>query len=335
MAELVEAPPQRLLKLLAQSLKYQAQQGIISPSVRLDLFADRVFEYKEEEESIVRAVEKIVKYPQESRVSAMQFSNGGEHLALGFEDGLIELYDPNQYKIDTKLEYQGSNFLFHGSAVTALAFQETDEMLASGDKTGQLKIWNLRNGKCLRKINTGSHPVSALTFGPDPSHVICAYEAIDVYGLKSTTVLRSFKGHASYVNSVRVLEERNQLFSCSRDGSIKVWNYLTQEEMKSYSPSTQSVVQPEINKLVFFDSCQRVLICHQRQLPGAHAARAEVLRLAAGGQQGRGVHQLGRVGAQGAVRVLLPPDLRQEAQDGRPQPAEQAGGVLLPDRRRG
>ena len=78
-------------------------------------------------------------------------------------------------------------------------------MLASGDKTGQLKIWNLITGKCLRKINTGTLPVSAISFGSDPSHILSAYETIDVYGLKSATVLRSFKGHSSYINSIIIL----------------------------------------------------------------------------------------------------------------------------------
>lgn len=54
----------------------------------------------------------------------MSMSNGGEYLALGFDDGLIEIYNPNQYKIDSKLEYQNNNnFIFHTSTVTCLAFQ--------------------------------------------------------------------------------------------------------------------------------------------------------------------------------------------------------------------
>lgn len=69
-------------------------------------------------------VDKIIKYPAESKVSTLSFSNKGEHLAVGFDDGLIELYNPNQYKIDTKLDYQNSNnFLFHTSSVTCLSFQ--------------------------------------------------------------------------------------------------------------------------------------------------------------------------------------------------------------------
>ena len=42
--------------------------------------------------------------------------------------------------------------MFHTDSVVALSFNETQDMLASGDRTGVAKIWNVENGKCLRKI---------------------------------------------------------------------------------------------------------------------------------------------------------------------------------------
>ena len=33
------------------------------------------------------------------------------------------------------------------------------------------------------------------------------------------------------------------MLTCSKDGSIKVWNYLTQEEMKSFSPNSDNLIQ--------------------------------------------------------------------------------------------
>lgn len=97
-------------------------------------------------------------------------------------------------------------------------------------------------------------PVSAISFGPDPSHILSAYETIDVYGLKSATVLRSFKGHSAYINSIIIIEGKNEMLTCSKDGSVKVWNYLTQEEMKSFSPNSNNLIQSEISKLILFDN---------------------------------------------------------------------------------
>ena len=119
--------------------------------------------------------------------------------------------------------------MFHTDSVVALCFNESQDMLASGDRNGLAKVWNVANGKCLRKIETGSHPVSAIGFGTEPSHVLCCFETIQLYGLRSTVMLREYKGHTSHINSLVVLEKSNQLLTCSKDGSVKCWNYHTQE----------------------------------------------------------------------------------------------------------
>jgi hypothetical protein len=49
-------------------------------------------------------------------------------------------------------------------------------MMASGDRTGVVKVWNVGSGKCLRRIEKGSHPIIAIAFGIEPSHVLCCYE---------------------------------------------------------------------------------------------------------------------------------------------------------------
>jgi hypothetical protein len=38
--------------------------------------------------------------------------------------------------------------------------------MASGDRTGVVKVW----------IEKGSHPIIAIAFGIEPSHVLCCYE---------------------------------------------------------------------------------------------------------------------------------------------------------------
>jgi hypothetical protein len=39
-----------------------------------------------------------------------------------------------------------------------------------------VKVWNVGSGKCLRRIEKGSHPIIAIAFGIEPSHVLCCYE---------------------------------------------------------------------------------------------------------------------------------------------------------------
>ena len=47
-----------------------------------------------------------MKYPEDSKITALCFSGKGTHLAVGGGDGLIELYDPNNYEVNNNLAYQ-------------------------------------------------------------------------------------------------------------------------------------------------------------------------------------------------------------------------------------
>lgn len=99
--------------------------------------------------------------------------------------------------------------------------------------------------------------MSTVTFGLEPSHVLCCFEKIQLFGLRSSTVLREYRGHQAYINAIVV--HNNQLITCSKDGSIKCWNYASQEELKSYSPLS-GLITPEIFNLRVFGE-GRMAIC--------------------------------------------------------------------------
>jgi WD40 repeat protein len=57
--------------------------------------------------------------------------------------------------------------MFKGSSwVIALAFNPHDNILASGDINGEVKLWNLDNGKCIRDLQC-RNMVNALAFNPE------------------------------------------------------------------------------------------------------------------------------------------------------------------------
>ena len=42
--------------------------------------------------------------------------------------------------------------MLHDSAVLCVTFSSDSELIASGDQEGCIKIWQLKNGKCIRKF---------------------------------------------------------------------------------------------------------------------------------------------------------------------------------------
>jgi WD40 repeat protein len=80
--------------------------NIVNSNIKLDLFSDFRYEFKEEQELIVKSPEKLVNYPEKSKVLCMCFRSKGTHLAVGGSDGLIEIYDPNNYQVNINYSYQ-------------------------------------------------------------------------------------------------------------------------------------------------------------------------------------------------------------------------------------
>jgi WD40 repeat protein len=57
--------------------------------------------------------------------------------------------------------------MFHENSVQSLAFSSDSELLASGDVLGIVKLWKVKAGKCLRKIEgVFSACINCLKFNP-------------------------------------------------------------------------------------------------------------------------------------------------------------------------
>jgi len=113
-----------------------------------------------------------------SKINSIVFSPDGEKFAVGCENGLIRIFFTNKYKVAYDLQKQGD-------AITALAFNSTNQELASTSVKNDIKIWNITT-------------------------------------LFSTFVnIR----HASRINAICFNPVDKLIASCSYDGTIKIVNY--------------------------------------------------------------------------------------------------------------
>ena len=90
-------------------------------------------------------------------------------------------------------------------AVLCLGFSRDSEMLAAGSEGGQVRVWKITTGQCLRKFEKAhSKGITSLQFSKDNSQILSASFDMTVraHGLKSGKTLKEFRGHSSYVNGV-------------------------------------------------------------------------------------------------------------------------------------
>jgi WD40 repeat-containing protein SMU1 len=158
-------------------------------------------------------------------------------LATGSSDGLIEIWDASQKYNALRMDLpyqQADNLLGHDGpgdadndsstvAVTALAVAKDGSLLASGTSTGQVKVWRVDTGKCLRTMqchsasttttsaatsssrSTGAR-ITCLSFSPDAGRLLTASQdgACREFGLRTAKMLQQFTtttGGHDYVSS--------------------------------------------------------------------------------------------------------------------------------------
>ena len=79
-------------------------------------------------------------------------------MALGASDGTIEIWDVGQGKFRKSLRG-------HDAAITALAFSEDGELLASGSEDlWTIRLWQTRSGKLLKSTKEGKGLIRTLAF---------------------------------------------------------------------------------------------------------------------------------------------------------------------------
>jgi WD40 repeat-containing protein SMU1 len=257
LAECVQVvPPARLLSLLTQSLKYQQLQGLLPKGQRYDLLRGSA-----PVESVQSAIEsyptknsRVVKFATKSYPEVARFAPDGLVLASGSCDGYIELWDAQTGKLQLEYAYQAEDQLMsHDSAVLCLAFSLSMELLASASAKGDVKVWRLETGSCVRKFATAhSEGVTQIDFMRDGSSVLTSSfdGLLRLHGLKSGRTLKEFRGHSSFVTGFAVADEiaatattpaaGERLLSTSADGTIRVWDLKTADCLRVIRFSTGS-----------------------------------------------------------------------------------------------
>ena len=258
--ELQEVQEGRLFSLISDAMLYQKVKGkeaeeLKNEELEFDLFTGKeIKNVKEKEESNhVTALQKVRKISEKYCLETLAFSPDGNYLATASEDGIIEILDPETLKLKAGLEYQERDlFLLHQTSVLAVNFSTDSNLLCSGDKSSEIRIWRISDGKCLRKLeHTHSEGVTSILFYHKNSQIISgSYDGtIRIHGLKSGSLLKELKGHTSFITKILLIPSpatptvsnistSTNLLSSSADGSLRLWDISLSRLLKTMDPST-------------------------------------------------------------------------------------------------
>src|SRR5262249_28582179 len=92
----------------------------------------------------------------------------------------------------------------HPATVNSVAFSPDGKIVATGCKDGNIRLWDIANGKLLTTLKRHNAQVNSLAFSPDSKKLVTASfdNSIKLWDLATGQELMRFSGHSDSVFAV-------------------------------------------------------------------------------------------------------------------------------------
>ncbi|KAF9392883.1 hypothetical protein CPB97_007409 [Podila verticillata] len=116
----------------------------------------------------------------------------------------------------------------HKKAITGLQSDRLNRTLISGSLDGQLKLWDIKSGKCEHSMEMPA-PITHLLLYTENNHlaVICDDLCIRIVDVDNRRVVREFWGHSNRITDMTFSPDGHWLVSSSLDATIRTWDLPT------------------------------------------------------------------------------------------------------------
>jgi len=154
-----------------------------------------------------------------------QMPNGYVITSSSDSQSLVKIWDPTNNAWNLVQTYSGHTT---GYQVWALEYIGTsNNLIASGSASGDIKIWSANTAQTIRTINTGSSAIS-LKLLSNGFHLACGLGNgnINIYNINDGSLVATLTGHTSAVNDLPLLSNDLLASSCG-DTTVRIWNLTT------------------------------------------------------------------------------------------------------------
>lgn len=156
--------------------------------------------------------------------SVRAITSNGEHLAVGYSDHFIRIFDP----VNMEMIHE---FRAHKNSVFALRYSPDGKYLLSGGRDAHLNIWDHKESYRLKEsIIAHMYAIHSIDYREDGRFfATCSMDkTIKIWDAENFKLLKVIDksrhgGHLTSVNKIFWSYYKNRLISCSDDRSISIW----------------------------------------------------------------------------------------------------------------
>lgn len=157
-------------------------------------------------------------FPGEAPGRCVDFSDSGEFLVYGDDDGFIYILSSDGEKLFQKLDA-------HTQLINDIAFSHDSQYVVSASADGTARLWSLTSSTPILSLEEHTGQINAVDFSPDNSQV--ATGSIDgtvkIWSLPSATVLSTLNV-GSPVIDLAYYSDGSKILVASHDGKVGIWN---------------------------------------------------------------------------------------------------------------
>lgn len=110
--------------------------------------------------------------------------------------------------------------------ITTLALSSDEKWLATGDKNGDIRVWEFRTGKEIALLHGHTAQITCLSFSHDSKYLASSSDdkTAREWDIASGAELYVFDKHNLEVTSVRYSQDDKQIYTASKDFKVIIWD---------------------------------------------------------------------------------------------------------------
>ncbi|PSB54289.1 NB-ARC domain-containing protein [Chamaesiphon polymorphus] len=131
----------------------------------------------------------------------------------------------------------------HQQPVSAIAFSPDGQQLISSSFDKTLKLWDVRNGKCLKTLLGHRSRIWTVAFSPNGRQIASGGDDnhTKIWDLKRGRCIKTIVGHTNAILSVKLSPDGGYLASGNEDNTIRIWHVDREEVTQTLREHTNRV----------------------------------------------------------------------------------------------